>query len=174
MTAAFKAVGLSILLTAFYLFPFIEQTFGNHLRASWTDFNFVQQPMQIINSSINDEPVQVVGFLLILTLLLGFIYLRKSAVLEKYSYFSGLVLVLLTTKLFPWGAILNTPLVNLQFPYRLNGLATIMFCIYLSFIVENIVIRLKKSYYVTTIVSLLVLITITNGLVITASHQIIE
>ncbi|WP_283621868.1 6-pyruvoyl-tetrahydropterin synthase-related protein [Limosilactobacillus avium] len=174
MLSAIKAVGLSILLTAFYLFPFIEQTLGNHLRASWTGFNFIQQPMQVIESSINNEPDHTVGFLLILTVLLGFTYLRNAPVLEKYSYFAGLILVVLTTSLFPWGGFLNTPLANLQFPFRLNGLATVMLCIYLSFIINNMIIKLKVKYQVTTIVSLLAVIAITFGLMLTTSHQIIN
>ena len=174
MLAAIKAVGLSVLLTAFYLFPFIEQTLGNHLRASWTGFNFIQQPMQVIEFSINNEPDPTIGFLLILTVLLGFTYLKKVPVLEKYSYFAGLLLVVLTTSLFPWGKFLDTPIANLQFPYRLNDLATVMLCIYLSLIIDNMFVKLKVDYRVTTIFPLSALIIITFGLVFTTSHQIIN
>lgn len=173
MLAAFKAVGLSIMLTAFFLFPFIEQTLGNRLRASWTGLMFVQQPMQVIESSINNEPTTAVGFLLILVIFAGFIYLGKSPLVEKYSYFAGLVLTLLTTKLFPWDGFLHTPVANLQFPYRLNGLATVMLCIYLSFLIQKLIVKLNSNYHVASFASLFILMVITGSFVVTASHQII-
>ncbi|EFQ53947.1 6-pyruvoyl-tetrahydropterin synthase-related protein [Limosilactobacillus oris] len=169
-----KAVGLSILLTAFYLFPFFEQVLGNHLRASWKGLRFIQQPMQVIEFSINNMPVPVVGTVLILTVLLGFIYLKYSPVVEKYSYFSGIVFVLMTTSLLPWFKFTNTAIANLQFPYRLNGLATVMLCIYLSFIIEQWTIKLKNNYRVSVSLSLLMLLMIVGCLGLTASQQIIN
>lgn len=169
-----KAVALSTLLTAFYLFPFFEQVLGNHLRASWRGLRLIQQPMQVIEFSINDIPVAVVGAVLILTVLLGFIYLKYSPVVEKYSYFSGTVLALLTTSLFPWSMFSHTLIANLQFPYRFNGLATIMLCIYLSFIIEQLSISLRDNYHVSVSVSLFLLFMIVGGLVLTSSQQIIS
>lgn len=174
MWAAIKAVGLSVLLTAFYLFPFIEQTLGNHLRASWKGLLFIKQPSEVIQLSLDNSPSQVVGFLLILVLIFGFIYLRKSPIVEKYSYFAGLILTLLTTQLFPWGAFLHTPIANLQFPYRLNDLATVMLCVYLSFIIQNIVDNLKSHYKLPVGLSLLILFVLTFGLTLTGEKQIIS
>lgn len=169
-----KAAAVSFVLSAFYLVPFIEQTLGNHLRASWTGFNFVQQPMDVIQLSINNTPVQVVGFTLILVILFGFLYLKQSKAVEKYAYFSGLVLVVLTTKLFPWGAFLHTPLANLQFPYRLDGIATAMLAIYLSFIIEHWIKQLKGHYKVPKILSVAVLAVVMVGLTVNGEHQIIK
>lgn len=171
---AIKAALLSVLLTAFFLFPFFEQTLNNNLRASWTGFNFVQQPMQLIETSIDNIPLQSVGLLLMVTLLLGFIYIKNSPMSEKYAYFSGLVLVLLTTKLFPWGYFLKTPLANLQFPYRLDGIATLMLAVYLSYLLEKVIASLKSNYHVAVTFSLAILMLISTGLAVTSSHQVIS
>lgn len=169
-----KAVVLCISLAAFYLLPFFEQTFGNYIRASWTGFNFVQQPMEVIETSINNVPNQVVGLFLILALLLGWAYVGKVSVADKYTYFAGLVLVVLTTKLMPWGAFLHTPLANLQFPYRLDGLATLMLTIYLSTIINKWIVRLKSDYRVSIALSLCVVIIVTLGVALQGSYQVIH
>lgn len=135
LVAGVKAAILSFLLSAFYLVPFFEQTVTNHLTASWVGLFLIKTPMETITSSINNEPTQVVGFLLIIVLIFGFFYWKRANTADRYTYVSGIVLVVLTTTLFPWAKLLNTPVANLQFPYRLTGLATLMLTIYLSTVI---------------------------------------
>lgn len=151
-----KAALLSFLLSAFYLVPFIDQALNNRLSASWVGFEWIKTPSETIEASLNNEATQVVGFLLILTLLFGFIYWKKVSYADKVTYLSAIVLIILTTSLFPWGKFLNTPLSNIQFPYRLNGLATAMLSIYLSAIIQLWVNCREKFKYIIIVLSAIV------------------
>ncbi len=174
LLSAVKAAGLSLALTAFFLVPFFEQTLTNHLRASWKGFNYVALPMHVIENSLNNAPWQVIGFVLLLTLTFGFLGLKHAPAVEKFSYFSGLVLVLLTTTLFPWDKLLGTPIANLQFPYRLNGLATVMLSIYLSLLIEQAIRFLQSHYHVSSYLSIFVILAGLMCLTVSASEQIIS
>lgn len=163
MISCIKAGVLCVLLTAFYLVPFLFQQTHNQLRGSWLGLMFVQTPMDTISNSLNNIPTQVIGFLLIIVIFFGPLFLRNAENIDKGAYFLGLILVLLTTTLFPWQLLKNTPIAVLQFPYRLNGLATFMLSVYLSFILAFLQGRMSASmtgrfFYVSSILVLVLLL----------------
>ncbi|MCZ3747373.1 hypothetical protein L2520_08225 [Limosilactobacillus vaginalis] len=173
LLAGIKAAILSFLLSAFYLVPFFEQTVSNHLTASWVGLLFIKTPMETITSSINNEPTQVVGLLLIIVLIFGFFFWKRANTVDRYAYLSGLILVTLTTTLFPWAKLLNTPVANLQFPYRLTGLATLMLAIYLSAIVTCLVDSLQINYGVSKVGLIVIFSLLSIGLTYSAEQQIL-
>lgn len=134
LLSGIKAVILSVCLTAFYLVPFFYQSISNHVRGSWTGLEIVASPAKLIHGCINNDPQQYVGMLLLLTLFFGPLYLKKAKMTEQWIYFIGLILVISTTTIIPWKHLNITPFNIIQFPYRLNGLATLMLTTYLSFI----------------------------------------
>lgn len=173
LLAGVKAAGLSFLLSAFYLVPFFEQTVTNHLKASWVGLLFIKTPMETITSSINNEPTQVVGLLLMIVLIFGFFFWRRANTIDRYTYLSGIILVALTTTLFPWAKLLNTPVANLQFPYRLTGLATLMLAIYLSAVVTYIFDNLQNRYGISKIGFVVIFSLLSVGLTYSAEQQIL-
>lgn len=173
LLAGVKAAGLSFLLSAFYLVPFFEQTVTNHLKASWVGLLFIKTPMETITSSINNEPTQVVGLLLMIVLIFGFFFWKRANTIDRYTYLSGIILVALTTTLFPWAKLLNTPVANLQFPYRLTGLATLMLAIYLSAVVTYIFDNLQNRYGISKIGFVVIFSLLSVGLTYSAEQQIL-
>ena len=173
LVAGIKATILSFLLSAFYLVPFFEQTVTNHLTASWVGLLFIKTPMETITSSINNEPTQVVGFLLIIVLIFGFFFWKRANTADRYAYVSGIVLVVLTTTLFPWAKLLNTPVANLQFPYRLTGLATLMLVIYLSVVITYIFDNLQNRYGISKTGFIVIFSLLSVGLTYSAEQQIL-
>ncbi len=143
----FKAVILCVLLSSFYVVPFVMQGLQNKVRGSWTGLMFVQTPMETISNSLDNVPTQVIGFVLLLTVFLGAFFWKQAAVPDKNAYIVGITLVALTTTLFPWSCLKNTFVAVLQFPYRLNSLATLMLAIYASFVVEVIARRVISDTY---------------------------
>lgn len=144
LIAAVKAALLSFALSAFYLVPFFYQALNNKLKASWVGLLFIKTPMETIQTSLDNDPTQTIGLFLLITISFGFLTWRKADSVDKSSYIFGLILVILTTTLIPWDKFASTPIANLQFPYRLNGLATVMLSIYLSRMLQILVINCKK------------------------------
>lgn len=169
--SAIKAAVLCIFLSAFYLFPFLEQEIKNNVRGSWLGLLFVQTPFDTIKNAVNNMPNQNIGLLLILSMVFGVLYIRKASYSDKAAYLSGLILVVLTTTLIPWSNLSSTPLAIMQFPYRLNGLATFMLSVYLSWIIAKWISKLQNDPYKLSW-ALVMSVLIIFGLDINASLQI--
>lgn len=175
LLAALKAAILALCLSAFYLFPFIEQTLSNKLVASWKGLEFVQTPTSTIMNSINNSPYQFIGFMLIFTILLGFTaWPQIDSIVDKYVYIIGILLVVLTTTLIPWNKFINTPLSVIQFPYRLNGIASVLLSIYLSRVIQLWINNVHNHYKINKYLALLLLAMIPIGLVYSAEEQLIS
>lgn len=170
--AAIKAALLALGLSSFYIFPFIEQTLSNKLVASWKGLEFVQTPASTVTNSLNNSPYQFIGFMLILTILFGFTIWSKVGIEDKYAYISGILLVVLTTTLIPWAKFIHTPLATIQFPYRLNGIASLLLCIYLSKIIQLWICNIHNNYHINQYLILLLLTIIPVGLIFSAEEQI--
>ena len=174
LISAIKAAALSLVLSAFYLIPFIEQTLSNDLVASWRGLEFAQLPSDVIINSLDNSPYQFIGFILILTVMLGFVFWKNAGNVEQYAYLAGILLVIATTTIIPWDKFLDTPLSIIQFPYRLNGLATLLLSVYLSRIVHFWIVNGSDNYHVNKIILILLLSIIPVGLTFSASTQLIS
>ncbi|WP_367342059.1 6-pyruvoyl-tetrahydropterin synthase-related protein [Limosilactobacillus sp.] len=161
---AVKAALLSSLLSAFYLVPFYEQWERTKVRGSWLGLMLVQTPFDTVKNALNNVSSPNIGILLLIVVILGAFYLKKSNPIDRSTYYIGLTLLLLTTSLVPWSHLKSTPIAILQFPYRLNGLATLMLSVYLSSIVASwIKISRFKSFYLeclSILASILIIFTL--------------
>lgn len=169
--SAVKAAVLSLFLSAFYLFPFVEQTLSNNLVASWKGLVLIQTPSETILNSFNNSPYQYIGLILVITLFLGVFIWHNAEIADRYVYVAGILLTVLTTTLIPWRKLINTPFSIMQFPYRLNGLATLLLSIYLSKIIQLWFRRIYGQYWPKVMVGILALIPV--GLVYSAEQQLI-
>ncbi|WP_334331871.1 hypothetical protein [Companilactobacillus sp. HBUAS59544] len=132
----FYAGLMALLLSAAYFLPMFEQL--HH-----TQFKLTQPTVDIANRSLpilqvfkfswhNYLHQQNIGLILILVAILIPITLIKvkNAAVRDFAII-GEILLLMTTKLFPWSFFERTPLKIIQFPWRLDMLITILFAIYL-------------------------------------------
>ena len=127
---------MALLLSAAYFLPMFEQL-------HYTQFKLTQPTVDVANRSLpvlqvfkfswhNYLHQQNIGLILILVAILIPITLVKvkSAAIRDFAII-GEILLLMTTKLFPWSFFEKTPLKIIQFPWRLDMLITILFAIYL-------------------------------------------
>ncbi|MGX4685951.1 hypothetical protein JNUCC83_03525 [Vagococcus sp. JNUCC 83] len=86
----------------------------------------------IENSSINNLTYTSIGFMLLSSLIVAviqIIFKHESIVkrlpIVKQSLVASLILLVMTTKLFPWRIVQHTPLSIIQFPFRLMPFLTL-------------------------------------------------
>ncbi len=132
LIALCKAAGTCLLLTSIFLIPFFEQTLSNKTTASWTGLTLISTPGQMLDNSLKLEPVQTIGLILVIGIIIGLLYFSKLSGVGKTAFVTGVVVTILTTSVFPWKLFESTPINNLQFPYRFLGIASFLLCIPLT------------------------------------------
>lgn len=155
-----KATFLSLGLSAFYFFPMLEQLKFQDLHVgnlpifivSDTSYSLVRFMVYTI---INSPVFANFGLLYFLLAAITLCLYKNIKTKESKDFFWLTVLFLvLTTSLFPWGLLANTPLNSIQFPWRLFNIATLLVC----WLVSLDEIKLLKSNFAYSIVIVLVLI----------------
>lgn len=127
-----KAIGITLLLSAFYWIPMFEQMFHSRFSLNTSIANINSRGFELaslfdtkmVNQTI-DTPYSV-GFVLISIGLFAWIYRIKLSAFMKTSLILGYCFFFLTLKSFFWTLILPIlPFFNqIQFPWRFNMLAT--------------------------------------------------
>lgn len=117
---------ISIFASAAYLFGFVEeQTFQVFLQPSPMDLVGDNLKELVFRSFSNDlmqsslGGLYNIGFIYILILLAGVFFLKEMTRTYKIIYGLGIATFLMTTNLFPWQLLQQTPLSVIQFPFRL-------------------------------------------------------
>lgn len=112
----------------------------------------------LFNASVNnmvERSTPTVGIVIFAIFVFGFLFLKKMSKLERESYVLGIILIFLSTELFPWSLFAKTPVANIQFTWRLLPIASIFLAIYLAAIF-NLKIKNKKVILgITALVCLL-------------------
>lgn len=126
-----KAGIATCLLSLAYLVPMIEQAAFKPINPPLISIladRALSVEEFVFGSLRFDLSLYPVGVLpLILLIILLFNYFRLSK-LSKCVVFVGLITLILTTNLFPWQFLQQTPIVMIQFPWRLIGPATLLIC----------------------------------------------
>jgi Bacterial membrane protein YfhO. len=82
------------------------------------------------NNDLYQEGIGLV--LIIVAIAIPFVVWKvKNPAVRDFAII-GEIFLIMTSKLFPWGMLENTPLKIIQFPWRLNMLVTILFSIFLA------------------------------------------
>lgn len=138
ITAFLKAIIVSILSSAIFVFPFIEQElFQKYPQPDVTDLTVgALLPTKFISASLNNNLSRVdsgntynIGIVILLVIILGLVTWRKLKRDYKVMYLMGLMFTMLSTSLIPWSLLQNTPLSIIQFPWRFLGIATLLFSV---------------------------------------------
>lgn len=144
--AVIKAVITTILLTSLYTGPFIlEELFQKfpkpdpQILKGLELAKFLKVTLQSNASRFVEGNLYNPGFTILLVLIVGGFYFRKFNRINKQIYVAGLVIFLISTNLFPWSVLQNTPISVIQYPYRLLIFATLFAAVSGSWIVKYIV-----------------------------------
>lgn len=131
-----KEAALAVFLSAFSLFPLLNEMLTLGIRSVKTHVlqKEAYNPLLVLaSSSINYLGYMSMGLLLLVTqlfILISFFRKGKKSILYKnkllfFCSISSLLLTLGLTTLFPWFIIQYTPLVMIQFPFRLMAFITV-------------------------------------------------
>ncbi len=83
--------------------------------------------------SINASPN--IGLVLVITLIVGFIFLQRKDKLMNFIYFCSLLLTIMVTNLFPWQLFEKTSLVIIQFPWRLLVIVVVLLSLFFAYLI---------------------------------------
>ncbi|KRN29330.1 hypothetical protein IV38_GL000213 [Lactobacillus selangorensis] len=125
LSEGIKAVSCTALITLPFWGPFLrEMSFQklNHPAFNQLLAQALDPTTTLKAAALNQLDQSNLGLLGLIAITLPLFTLRKWPAAAKWSYGISLVLAFLTTNLFPWQWLQNTPLVYLQFPWRLLGL----------------------------------------------------
>ena len=154
-----KAVGMTILLTAYFWYPMFRQIMVQSINEP--DKTTLQhQALNVSDSLIgamnNDLTTFTVGIIGIISLICPFFFFKGFNRKEKVIYLSAVVSWLLSTKFFPWSLLQNTPIQMIQFPWRILGFQVLFGSLILSFVfMKSTSAKQRKVVNITTIVLLL-------------------
>lgn len=124
-----KAAIVALLLSLAFIAPMIEQTLYQDLNRPYVDIlqkrALLLAEQFLIGSIDSDLTLFGIGLVLLIFLTLLTINFRKLNSLSKFTFYMGIIALLLCTKIFPWFALQNTPLNIIQAPWRFMIFATL-------------------------------------------------
>lgn len=122
-----------ILLGAGFLVSFIETYRMGPIKHPWASIlsDRAYDPSGLFNASLNNSLLGCfsLGIMSIVIIVVGLLVFKKLNWLNKDIFIIAGVLLVLSTKLFPWGYFQRAPFTLLQFPFRLLILANILLAI---------------------------------------------
>lgn len=143
---SFKFLAVSVFIyiisTAGFIIPFIKSMLTNEVQNPQTEFfNTSIEMSRLVSESLkNGIDIPNVGFILIIAALIGLfsLYKRdKRDIFERYIYVCGVLLLIFSTSLFPWGEMSNTAASIIQFPWRILTFAIMFLSLYASMVICN-------------------------------------
>ena len=158
---------LTVGLSAWFLFPYLEQT--NHLTFNFNKTtlwpsglnfslaNLIENSLANISAPFTDLKPNI-GLLLLVVVLIAGIYYRKLTTINKYLTLVTILMMVLATNLFPWGLFKLSPLATIQFPWRL--------LLFASFFASLLAASLIEQFHLVSTKNSLILIAISSFLAI--------
>lgn len=121
------ATGTTIILSLGFLVPFLYRMLTNDLNTP-TGINLEGIPVKyFIEFVVKNAPNgYTIGSVIFLGTLFSLLKIKKLTSFDKVSLLLGIIIVIATTTLFDWENLNKTPLITIQFVWRLNGIATLL------------------------------------------------
>lgn len=139
-----KAVGLTILLTAYAWYPMLQQVLYQKINRPFRT-SLQERALNISDSLIgavnNDLTTFTMGTIGVVSLIIPLLFLKKFVNKEKFIYFCAVATWFLSTNLFPWKILQKTPIQIIQFPWRFLGFQVL----FGSLILTTIFLKWKTS-----------------------------
>lgn len=129
-----KSIGLFILCTAIFIFPFLEQelyqSFGlpTQYDLGTTAFSLSDVIIQSLNNNMLnhvDGNIYNVGLSILLIFIVGMLKYRIFDVKTRAVFLVGTITFIFSTRVFPWYLMNYTPLKPIQFPFRFFTISTL-------------------------------------------------
>lgn len=164
-----KAILISILSSAIFWIPFLEQE--TYQKISQPDkMDMVAQallPSKVIMESLNNNLTRGdagntynIGIILFLAIIIGIAQYKDWDKNYKIIYFLGIVFLFVSTSLLPWNLIEKTPLSIIQFPWRFLTISSYLLSLVAGHECYILISIIATSYY-RRIIVILVLSVIT-------------
>lgn len=132
-----KAAILAGVLAFPALVPFITDFIGRGITSAYKGIGILNGADVMWSSSISNKAVgNSVGIISIVVIFVGWKFIEKKNIL-RYSYILGILLILLSTSVFPWMMFENTFLGIVQLPWRYLIYADLFLAIVASFIIDD-------------------------------------
>lgn len=159
-----KAVLISILSSAVFWIPFLEQE--TYQQISQPDkMDMAEQallPSKIFVDSLNNNLARNVagntyniGIILILAIIIGIVGYKNWNKDYKIIYALGIMFLFVSTSLLPWNLIAKTPLSIIQFPWRFLTISSYLLSIVAGYECNVLLSNIATSYYRRVIVILI-------------------
>lgn len=119
-----KAVGWTTLLTAYVWYPMLQQVLHQSINRPFRT-NLQERGVNIFESLFgamtNDLTTFTMGTIGVVSLVLPLFFLKRFERRERVIYFCAVATWFLSTNVFPWFLLQNTPIQLIQFPWRILG-----------------------------------------------------
>ena len=169
-----KAVGWTILLTAYVWYPMLQQVLYQKINRPFRT-NLQERALNISDSLIgavnNDLVTFTMGTIGMISLVLPLFFLKKFANKEKIIYFCAVTTWFLSTNLFPWEFLQKTPIQIIQFPWRILGFQVLFGSLILTIVFLKWKTSNKKSMW-SLVGMVLLIFTVTIATEANYSHKI--
>lgn len=149
-----KAVLMTVLATLIYTVPFLSEELFQKYGVPDRQILKGLDLWQLIKASYDNNALRLVegntyniGLIILLALIAGIFLFRKFSRTYQAIYLVFLATFLLSTSLFPWHILQNTPIEVIQFPYRLLMFVTLFGAIVATRIVEIGLGTYPKQYF---------------------------
>lgn len=135
-----KSIGLFVLSSAIFLFPFLEQErFQKFLPPSInplhsTELTLSNLVLQSLNNNLNGAlttsgSTYNIGIVLLIAIFIGFFQYKSWKLFYRVVFIFGIIITLFTTNIIPWLSLEHSVLKIIQFPWRFLGIASLMLSI---------------------------------------------
>lgn len=135
-----KSIGLFVLSSAIFLFPFLEQErFQKFLPPSInplhsTELTLSNLVLQSLNNNLNGAlatsgSTYNIGIVLLIAIFIGFFQYKSWKLFYRVVFIFGIIITLFTTNIIPWLLLEHSVLKIIQFPWRFLGIASLMLSI---------------------------------------------
>ncbi|EKK21029.1 putative membrane spanning protein [Fructilactobacillus florum] len=117
LLALFKSALLTIVLSLPIIIPFITDFIHQNISSTSKGIGILADPLAVFEYSLkNETSIFSIGIILLVFLIFGWKLAKNSE--DKKFYWTGVVLLIVATSLFPWGIFHNTILVTVQITNR--------------------------------------------------------
>ncbi|MGG5331954.1 6-pyruvoyl-tetrahydropterin synthase-related protein [Enterococcus sp. AZ163] len=165
LKALFKATGTTVLLSLAFIVPFLEQMTQLNLYTpkgvSLEGFDYRRLLGNLIFNRINGFSIGLFLLLAIFMTIVGWKKLKKPDIV---IFIVGVLMFISTTRLLPWDKLSTTPLLTIQFVWRLNAIVTLLlaYSFSVSFDSKKAVVRINRQILLLPIIVILHIVSIFN------------
>ncbi len=122
----FYATICTLFLSIGFLLPFIQQNFSQEVKVPNPRLLVGMSPFEMIGLMINNNLYgYTIGSMIFVSVFYTLFKVKQLNNIDKSILYFGVIILLLSTNLFPWKILDNTPFASIQFVWRLNIFSTL-------------------------------------------------